>query len=194
MSLQPIRSFAMILLLGSSCMSAPVAVRYATAWDSGHRAEGVLIYDNQFATVRADHLGPTHGIDYLDVTFFAPNGEELYSTIDVVDGVSHYRFLGVEFNTLHPSSRGDPDYGFRYRVDIGEDTMTDGVYWMEGGIGGGVLRLRTFGRDVASQINSRFTYTTIPEPSAAALAVVIAIFNGIHRRLRLSCGRIPGNS
>src|SRR5439155_8662951 len=120
----------LLLVLVSGCLLASKSkadVRDAIiTWtgDAGYRARITMSYDDAFASVAAWGGGPfsgtptNQGISQLSVEFFNPSLQPIFSTNDISNSVSTYRFLSIGFDTGAKTLFGS--------LDVGKDSFAEG--------------------------------------------------------------------
>lgn len=83
-----------------SAQAALVDAQYMWTGDDGYSAIISFTYDDAFAIVSGEDVGPTTGLESLSVQFFDPGNALLGSYVDVTGGVSSYEYLFFFFDTV----------------------------------------------------------------------------------------------
>ena len=165
-----IELLAVFVLIGWTVNANATLITKNFAWngDGGYSATGTIIYDDTLATVFGSDLGPTTGIDYLDITLRNPANAALLTAVDVSGGISTYGQLRVAFDTASMMFTGF--------FDMGKDDFLPGDGWIAGEIGG---FSQLFGRtspqsatpidSIANGTTITVTHATAPAPATLAL-------------------------
>ncbi len=126
--------------------------------DGGYKAQGTLIYDDNFTTVT-----DSAGINFLEISFFDPSNALVFNTIDVQNGVVLYGSLDLTFDATTMEFLGS--------FDMGADTGNPGELFLAGDIGGAsdLTDSETFATLDQIGVDTSITVFDIPEPGILAL-------------------------
>ena len=124
-----IAAAALVAAPAGTAQAALIDAEYSWTGAGGHSAVISFTYDDAFAIVSAEDVGPTTGLESLSVTFYDPGMTMLGAFTNVTGGVSSYGFLFFAFDTV--AGAFVPDSFF----DVGADTGTPGEYYLYGEVG-----------------------------------------------------------
>lgn len=83
-----------------SAQAALIDATYSWTGEDGYSAIISFTYDDAFAIVSGEDVGPTTGLESLSVQFFDPGNTLLGSYVDVTGGVSSYEYLFFFYDTV----------------------------------------------------------------------------------------------